>query len=373
MRRFLRFQDGDPYVVAQLLRTQFALDDSLYFSAVDVTPGEPDAQSLTVPIRITAAKSRPVFTIGPGYGTDTSFRGTLGWTDSRVNDRGHRLRFELKASTITRKVDARYDIPIGDPALERFSVEALNRFEQFSDLDTNETTIRPSITLVRGRWQIISSVAATRTLTDDGQNRFRSNLLVPGIALASVPDGFLGEAQFSRAFYAELIGSHSALGSDADFLRLLVQSERSFDLSYRWHLLLRGEMGASLVNSFSEVPGIYRFFAGGDRSVRGFGYNSLSPERQVTLANGTTELRKIGGRHLLAGSVELVRDLPRNLAIATFIDVGNAFNHFSDPLEYSVGVGLRYRLPVVSMGLDVAKSLSSDNNIRLHLNITPKL
>jgi translocation and assembly module TamA len=372
MNRFLRFKEGDPYNSTQLLRTQFALDDSLYFSSVDVEPGAADPVTLTVPVRITATKSQWQLSLGGGYGTDTSVRGTLGWTNTRLNDRGHRLNFELKASTSTRRIDARYDIPIGDPALERFSVEGINRFEELSDLDTNESTLRPSITRVRGRWQTVTSLSGTHTSTDDGANRFSSTLLVPGIAMATVPEGFLGESLFSRVFYAELIGSHSALGSDADFLRLLMQSERSFDLSRRWHLLLRGEFGVSLVRNFDEVPGIYRFFAGGDRSVRGFAYNSLSPEEPVTV-NGVTELRKTGGRHLLVGSMELVHDLPRDLAAAAFFDIGNAFNKFGDPLEYAAGIGMRYRLPVVSIGLDIAKPLSSNGALRLHLNITPKL
>src|SRR5690606_31690692 len=93
MQRFVRFREGEPYSANQLLRTQFALDDSLYFSRVDVTPGDPDPDTLTVPVTISAAKSRPVLSLGSGYGTDTKVRGTLGWTDSRVNDRGHRLRF----------------------------------------------------------------------------------------------------------------------------------------------------------------------------------------------------------------------------------------------------------------------------------------
>ncbi len=372
MQRFLRFREGDPYSSSELLRTRFALDDSLYFSTVDVEPGTPDDRTLTVPIRITATRSRWQLALGGGYGTDTQLRGTLGWTDTRLNDRGHRLRFELKASASTRRLDARYDIPIGDPALERFSVEAINRFEELSDLDTNESTLRPSITRMYGRWQTVSSLSVTHTSTDDGASRVSSTLLVPGIVMASVPEGFLGESLFSRGFYAELIGSHSALGSDADFLRLDLQMERSFDLDYRWHLLLRGEIGASLVSDFSDVPGIYRFFAGGDRSVRGFAYNSLSPEEPVT-SGGVTELRKTGGRHLIVGSAEIVRDLPLNLGVATFFDFGNAFNNFKDPLEYAVGVGVRYRLPVVSIGLDVAKPLSTGGDMRLHLNITPKL
>jgi translocation and assembly module TamA len=373
MRRFLRFQEGTPYNASELLRTQFALDDSLYFSSVDVAPGAPDTATLTVPIHITATRNLQQFTYGAGYGTDTAIRGTLGWTNSLLNDRGHRLRFELKASTITRRLDARYDIPIGDPALERFSVEALNRQEKISDLDTNETTIRPSVTRVRGRWQTVTSVSATHTRTNEGQGGFSNTLLVPGIVFASVPDGFLGESLFSRTFYAELIGSQAALGSDANFLRLLLQSERQFELKRRWHLLVRGEFGTSLVDDFGDIPGIYRFFAGGDRSVRGFAYNSLSPEELITLANGKTELRNTGGKHMIVGSVELVHDLPKNLGVAAFFDFGNAFNNFGDKLEYAGGMGLRYRLPVVSIGLDVAKPMSTGGNWRIHLNITPKL
>ncbi len=73
------------------------------------------------------------------------------------------------------------------------------------------------------------------------------------------------------------------------------------------------------------------------------------------------------------GSVELVRDLPWDLGVATFFDAGNAFNSFHDKLEYAAGIGLRYRLRGVSIGLDVAKPLSSKGSLRLHLNISPKL
>ena len=346
-RRFLRFAEGDPYDRNALLRTQFALDDSLYFTTVDVQPDNPDEATLTVPIHVTAARTHWQASVGAGYGTDTQIRGTLAWTDTLLNDRGHRLRFEIKASAITRRLDARYDIPIGDPALERFSVEAINRAEQISDLDTNESTLRPSITRMLRNWQTVTSLAFTHTITDDGTNRSTQTLLVPGIAFALVPKDYLGEVLFSRTFYAELIGSHSALGSDANFLRLDLQSERNFDLSQRLHLLMRGEFGTSLVSRFSNVPGIYRFFAGGDRSVRGFAYNSLSPEQLVTTSSGP-QLKKTGGRHLITGSVELDRDLPRNLGVATFFDFGNAINIFKTPLE-------------------------TNGNIRVHLNFAVKL
>ena len=43
------------------------------------------------------------------------------------------------------------------------------------------------------------------------------------------------------------------------------------------------------------------------------------------------------------------------------------------PLEYSVGIGFRVRLPVVTLGVDVAQPLSRNTSPRLHINFSPKL
>ncbi|MGH8228346.1 MAG: BamA/TamA family outer membrane protein, partial [Steroidobacteraceae bacterium] len=106
--------------------------------------------------------------------------------------------------------------------------------------------------------------------------------------------------------------------------------------------------------------------AGGEGSVRGFGYDDLSPVAAVTLPNGTRKYLKIGGRDVLTGSIEVVRDVTRRIGIAVFSDAGNAFDslgrsgnpvypHF---IEYSAGIGLRWRLPVLTLGIDVAQPLS---------------
>jgi translocation and assembly module TamA len=372
MQRFVRFNEGEPYNTSQLLSTQFALDDSLYFSRVDVTPGEPDPQTLTVPVSITAAKSRPVLLLGGGYGSETRLRGNASWTDSRVNDKGHRLRFEIEGSKNTRTFDSRYDIPIGDPALEKFSVELLHEVEEVTRPYSTTSTLRPSVTRVHERWQTVTSLSATRTSTRDVDDSFTSNLLVPGLVVASVPQGFLGEALFSHGVYGELQGSHEALGADTRFLRASVQLERTFDLSYYWHLLLRGQVGSVVAGDFSQVPVIYRFKAGGDRSVRGFANDSLQPKEPCEVDGVLTECGR-GGQHLLTGTVELIRDLPLNLAAACFFDSGNAFDKFGDELEYAAGVGVRYRLPGLSLGVDVAKPLSTGGKYRFHLNISAKL
>jgi len=392
LRRYLRYEDGTPYDATQLLRTQFALDDSQYFSSVEVLAGEPDGDTREIPISIRADPNRRNrYSTGLGYATDSKARGTLTWENRRLNDLGHRLRFELKAAQLERSGEARYVVPIGDPALEKLGFEFRYARDELGDLDTRTTRFQPSITQVDGEWQrvMFASFSRVTTITTASASRAdfeKSNtLVIPGISYASVPRGYLGEALFSRALYAEVRGSAKALGATDNYLQLRLEGERVFDLAPQWHLFVRGQLGATLVSDTASLPGTERFFAGGDRSVRGFGFNDLSP-----IDSGSA---KVGGRHLMTATVEVIRDLPRNLGLAVFFDAGNAIDSFGDPLQFSAGIGIRLRLPIVTLGIDIAQPLTNPicrsatpdprcnlepgfderSGPRLHFNFSPKL
>ena len=106
--------------------------------------------------------------------------------------------------------------------------------------------------------------------------------------------------------------------------------------------------------------------------MRGFGLNELSPPGPPDENGNPTEAA--AARTSWSRSIEIERDLPRNFRVAAFFDTGNAFNDWGDPLEYSVGIGIRWKLPMLMIGLDVAQALSEpDMKPRLHLNITQVL
>lgn len=392
LRRYLRYQEGSAYDATQTLRTQFALDDSLYFASVEVLAGEPDTDAKTIPIEIrTEPNRRNRYSIGLGFATDTEARGSLAWENRRINRRGHRLRSEVKAARIEQSVEARYLVPIGDPALERLNFEWRYARDEVGDLDTRTTRFQPAITQVRGEWQRVTSVSFDRinTIIRGRDFRERSNeattLAIPAISFASIPRGYLGEALFSRPLYAELRGSTEAFGAADDFLQLRLEAEKVLPIAPGWNSFLRAQFGTTWVSSTDRLPGTERFFAGGDRSVRGFGYTELSPRDEFGA--------KVGGRHLLAGTAELIRDLPRNFSLAVFFDIGNAVDDFDEPLQYSAGIGVRFRLPVVTLGIDLAQPLTNPacrasrpdprcklepgftdrSGPRLHINFLPKL
>jgi translocation and assembly module TamA len=399
VRRFMRYEQDEPFDVTELLRTQFALDDSQYFSSVEVQPGEPDRTERVVPVSIRATPNRrDRYQFGLGYGTDSGLRGTIQWDNRRVNRNGHRFGTLLEGAETRQRVQARYNIPIGDPALEKLALELSGeRLQDLGDLDTEDISLTPSITQVWfRRFQRVLSLTIAQTATDTPTAsptgevitlRDEDFLIVPSISVASIPQGYLGEALFSRGFFAELRGSSATLGADESFMQVRLEGQRVFDITDHWHLLLRGEVAGSIVGELSELPGTYRFFAGGDNSVRGFGYNDLSPAQEQLVRDeetGDFVMRSVlvGGKHMVTGTFEVIRDLPRNLGIAVFFDFGNAFDEFgkspdpNDPdfLEYSAGIGFRYRLPVVTVGVDVAQPLSEPGaGPRFHINFSPKL
>lgn len=375
LERFVRFKTGAPFSNDRIRSTQYALEDSHYFSEVRVTPGRRDADTLTVPVTITAQRiKRDRYSVSAGYGTDTEIRGKFAWDNRRVNTLGHRWRLELTGSAVLQEAITRYIVPIGDPALEKleFSFGYIN--EQLGDVDSERLEATAGLTHAMGDWQRVLFLKLNDERSDfPGGGDTRDLLLIPGISYASMPPNFLTGWVRDAAYYFELSGSPETLGSDASYLRFYMRAERVWPVGGPWHVRLRGEFGTSWVNEFSQLPASQRFFAGGDRSVRGFALDELSPPGPSTREVGA-EARSSGGEHKLVGSIELERDLPRNFRAAVFYDTGNAFNDWSTPLEYSVGVGIRWKLPMLLIGLDVAQPLSeSGRNPRVHLNITQVL
>jgi translocation and assembly module TamA len=376
LSRYVRFAPGRPFSNEHIRATQYALEDSHYFSTVTVLPGERDPENLLVPVTISGEPNkRNRYAVSFGYGTDTQLRGNFAWDNRLINTRGHRSRVELTASAVDQEALARYMIPVGDPALEKLEFVGGYINEKLGDVDSERWEFTTGLTQAFGKWQRVLFVTLNdeRSIYPDGTED-EALLLIPGFSYASQPPNFLTGWVRDSAYYAEISGSPSSLGSDASYLRFYGRAEKVFAIGPPWYMRLRGELGTSWVNDFSQLPASQRFFTGGDRTVRGFALDSLSPPPDPPPADGKDAKKGVGGEHKVVASIEFERDFPRNIRGAVFFDTGNAFNDWRTPLEYSVGVGVRWKLPMLLIGLDVAQALSEDGKKpRIHLNITQVL
>ncbi|EWH03122.1 autotransporter assembly complex protein TamA [Halomonas sp. BC04] len=155
-------------------------------------------------------------------------------------------------------------------------------------------------------------------------------------------------------------------GSDADFLRMTGDTEWIRMRGSNLRFVNRLGIGAIETNDFSKVPPSLRFFTGGDRTVRGYGYETLAPRNE--------EGRLRGGQQLLTASTEVQRRITGNWWGAAFIDAGDAFDDWGpDSLNTGAGLGVRWISPVGPVRFDVAHPFDDEENAwRLHFAIGPE-
>ena len=130
-----------------------------------------------------------------------------------------------------------------------------------------------------------------------------------------------------------------------------------------WFANARVEAGQVFVRSAIAIPDTILFRAGGDGSVRGYGYRTLGPS-----VNGAV----VGGRVLLTGSVEMEHPLTARVPAllgAVFVDAGNAADRWNElhPV-YGYGVGLHYRSPVGPLRVDLAYG-QDVHQLRVHVSV----
>ena len=163
-----------------------------------------------------------------------------------------------------------------------------------------------------------------------------------------------------------MVGSDQVLSS-IDFFKTLATFKYLRALSDRNTVIGAIQYGAIQSNDYDRVPVTQRFFAGGDRSVRGFKYRDLSPRN--------SEDEAVGGRYLEVLSLEYNYRFLDRWSGAVFADAGRSFNNFYHAYSVGAGFGVRWQSPVGPFRIDIAAPISDDDEggVRIHLSLGPDL
>jgi outer membrane protein insertion porin family len=184
------------------------------------------------------------------------------------------------------------------------------------------------------------------------------------------------------------------LGGNEEFAKVLVEHNRYYPITrFRDTVYsVTGRLGRSVpIGGKQSLPISERFFAGGARDLRGFGFEEAGPhifvpERDangniVTDSNGTPKpmLSPLGGNAVLVINNELRFPLWGPLGGTLFSDTGNVFARVRDMkfgnLTESVGFGLRIKTPIGPVRLDygvlVANKPPGVKGSHLHFTIGP--
>jgi translocation and assembly module TamA len=365
LSRYLTYDVGDLYTQSRLLTLQQRLVDADYFSVVEIAPEMEEAKDGTVPISIDLVPAkRSVYTYGLSFGTDSGAGVRAGLERRWVNQRGHKLRTSAEASQRLKTAVASYDIPMPDRARTTYSINAAYRDQETDTARSKLTRLGVARTRDWKGWQETYALSWLSGDFEVGRQFGSSTLFYPELILYKRnADDFL----YPREGYALTInaraGSDSIL-SDTSFANASIEGKYITSLNDQTRLLARVALGALYAKDFDKLPPELRFFAGGDRSIRGYGYQELGP------LNNANEVR--GGKYLAVISGEYEYSFNDTWGVAGFGDIGNAFDSNGSDAKPSVGAGLRWRSPVGLVRVDVAYALD-EKEIRPHLIIGPDL
>lgn len=376
LENLVPWRAGAPYDQARLLALQTSLAELDYFSAIEITPLPADAVDRRVPVKVALAMGkRSVYSAGLRVGTDTGLGVTAGLERRWVNDRGHKLKALASLAQRKNDVTVQYKIPAFKWLDGWYTLAASAREEPIDQQDSQLVELVGSRSGKLGEWSLVAALNVRRERFEDsvtGQDYSYSNLVFPSLWAQWVRTDDLLYPRSATGVTLELRAGSSALGSDIDFLQASAKGHWIRGIGRRDRLLLRAEAGTTVSDDFALFPPSLRFHAGGDRSVRGYGYKEIG--QYVQDVNGDRFV--FGGKHLLVASVEYERMFTREWGGAVFVDAGDAFDSFDGyEWEVGVGVGVRWRSPVGPVRVDIARGLgdAAQSSLRLHFNIGPDL
>ena len=367
--RYIKFQQGDPYEPAVLLKLQADLSNSGLFEQIEIEPQRALSINDEVPIAIFLKESKPrKWSFGLGYGTDTGVRGNVRH-NRRVGRRGHKIAANLLASEKIQSLLGTYIIPLKDPTSEEMAYTGRVSNELTASRDSNIASLSASYTSMQHAWRRVMSLNYEYEDFTVAQQTDETLFLYPIVSWSRTWTDDRLFPTHGRRYYLEILGASNAVLSDATFLQGRATGKWVLKLGAKNRLLTRADFGATMIENIIDLPASKRFYAGGDTSIRGYSYEELGP------LNSLGEV--IGGKYLLVGSAELDHRLSDKWSVAAFYDVGNALNNFdnlSDQIAEGAGVGIRWHSPVGPVRVDFAWALTEPyDGFRLHLVIGPDL
>ncbi|MEY2892765.1 MAG: hypothetical protein RJA98_2673 [Pseudomonadota bacterium] len=375
VRNLAAFNTGVPYSEKLLFEYQERLQKVGLFetASVEIDPNPDTAGAAPVIVRVTEQPQMQA-TVGVGVSTNTGPRVTLEHLNRRLFGWDWVAKNKLEVAALLRSWS-------GELTSHPLANQQRNLLAASIERDDSSDQTLTSWRLRAGRSQdtprferliygeYINATLKTATSSSqnnavsinyDGTLRALDSVLLPTTGSSLSAETALGYARGGTIAHDD--GS-STEAKDGVFTRLTARYTWYKPLGASWYANARLQAGQVFAARTVGVPDSLLFRAGGDESVRGYGYRTLGPTVAGTLSSG---------RVLMTASAEIARPIsPRLPAFwwATFVDAGNAAATWGD-LKPSVGygVGLRWRSPVGPLRLDLAHGVQVHAN-RLHLSV----
>ncbi|WP_265473674.1 autotransporter assembly complex protein TamA [Mergibacter septicus] len=371
LTNMLQIKSGDPYSLQDISKLTADFSSTNWFRSVVVQPSIQPNDLINLKV-LMQPRPKNRYEIGIGYASDIGPRLQFGWKKPWINSRGQSFSSNLYLSSPKQTIEMLYQIPLSKNPLNYYYEIAIGG-ERERDKDTKTQALTLATLRYWNRengWQTFAGVKVRRDNFTQGGLTEQSMLIYPTIGFnrTRIRGGLFPTWGDSQKIQLDI--GQKLWKSDINFYRLQASTTwlRTFATKHR--LITRASLGYLATNNFDKIPPTLRFFAGGDRSIRGYSYNSIAPRNH----NG----KLIGGTRLFTASLEYQYQLLPKWWGAIYYDAGFAANNFSPKnLRKGAGVGVRWHTPIGAVKFDVATPVNTqrhkNKNIEFYIGLGAEL
>lgn len=358
LARFNIFREEQLFSTNKILNYQQDMNNTRYFKQVIVMPDFDNIADYHIPVDVSVV---PVnarrYDFGLGYGTFTGPRLTAGMNFRRLGHEGHALDAQVRLSSVLSSVVLKYLIPGINPLTEQWVMGA--NYQKF--VPKNGKSYSQSIafgyTKKLHHWTLGANLNYLReSYRVENEPKQNSQLLYPNLNIIYIKADNVVQPTYGRSLNFVVQGAVSDIFSTTSFAQSTVKGKLFFTPVSFAHVILRGDLGYTVVHDLNDLPLSMRFFAGGMTTIRGFPDSSIGP-----------------GKYLAVGSIEYRNHIAYDISGAVFYDIGNAADHFDTPWNRGAGVGLVYESVVGPIKLYLARAISKKHQpYQVELSMGPE-
>jgi len=368
IRSLATFKTGEAYQANIISQYNLDIASTPYFKSVRVYADIEHRENKQIPIKVDVLhKPANSYEVGGGFSTDLGAKARIKWSKPWVGTDGHYFDTDAVVTELEKEFEFAYTVPVNDPVDDVWRYAFGYKSENNSD---TQKYSRKLTTQLQRQWVTESDWIRTAFIKHEREDYEIANvpdtteMLLPGISFAKKKSKG-GTTPFwgNQWLFSAEVGLDDALSS-TDLLKFQFQTAllRTYQNNHLFYT--KASLGAILVDDINDVPASMRFFAGGDQSIRGYKYESISPELDGNL---------VGGKYLATGTLEYNYQFSPSWRAALFVDGGTSTNDFSEDINVGAGVGIRWLTPVGPIRIDHAWAITDNNNTRLSVTIGPEI
>ncbi len=343
LRRFAEFRPGDPYSPQKVLKFQQDLANSRYFREAQVTPDFEGAEDFRVPtqVKLTPYKAKQ-YKFGLGYGTFTGPRALAGVDWRHLGDSGQHFTALAKYSSVLRGLAVKYFIPGSKPLTDQYTLGAnIQEFRPQNGNSFSESISGAYVKMLYDWQHTLSLNLLNERYTFNNQPRRNSHELYPAYSISHIETDNMVDPHSGKMINFTVQGASENIFSTTSFIQSEVKAKYIFSPTSQSRIILRGDLGYTVVNDLNQLPLTLQYLAGGPGSIRGYNYGSIGPGRYLEIASGEYQHRIID-----------------NLYGAVFYDAGTATNKFNQGIMRGDGFGFVYISPIGPVQVYLARAES---------------